>query len=71
VGRPEPTSPWFATGSGWAAYADKLDLAVGAWVGARDRDAVVAAFEQAQAAVAPIYDVRDILADPQSADGAI
>lgn len=66
VGRPELIDePWFATGSGRAAHADELDLAVGAWVAARDRDTVLAAFEQAQAAVAPIYDVRDILADPQ------
>lgn len=66
VGRPELIDePWFATGSGRAAHADVLDAAVGDWVAARDRDAVVAAFEKAEAAVAPIYDVRDILADPQ------
>ncbi|GAA4467163.1 CaiB/BaiF CoA transferase family protein [Phytohabitans houttuyneae] len=57
--------PWFATGSGRAAHADELDAAVASWVAARDRDEVVAAFEAAEAAVAPVYDVRDILADPQ------
>ncbi|MET8908734.1 CoA transferase [Micromonospora sp. NPDC004551] len=68
VGRPELVDePWFATGSGRAAHADELDAAVGAWVAKRDRDEVVAAFEAAQAAVAPVYDVRDILADPQYA----
>ena len=68
VGRPELIDePWFATGSGRAAHADVLDAAVGAWVAKRDRDEVVAAFEEAQAAVAPVYDVRDILADPQYA----
>ena len=68
VGRPELVDePWFATGSGRAAHADELDEAVGAWVAKRDRDEVVAAFEAAQAAVAPVYDVRDILADPQYA----
>jgi crotonobetainyl-CoA:carnitine CoA-transferase CaiB-like acyl-CoA transferase len=36
-------------------------------VSARTRDEVVAAFEEAQAAVAPVYDVRDVLADPQFA----
>ncbi|MDQ7909818.1 CoA transferase [Phytohabitans sp. ZYX-F-186] len=66
VGRPDLVEqPWFATGSGRAAHADELDSAVAAWVAARDRDEVVAAFEAAQAAVAPVYDVRDILADPQ------
>ncbi|GAA1886839.1 CaiB/BaiF CoA transferase family protein [Asanoa iriomotensis] len=68
VGRPELVDePWFATGSGRAAHADELDAAVGAWVAERGRDEVVAAFEAAQAAVAPVYDVRDIVADPQYA----
>ncbi|SCF14217.1 Crotonobetainyl-CoA:carnitine CoA-transferase CaiB [Micromonospora viridifaciens] len=68
VGRPDLVDePWFATGSGRAAHADELDAAVGAWVAQRDRDKVVAAFEAAQAAVAPVYDVRDVLADPQYA----
>ncbi|MEH1126568.1 CaiB/BaiF CoA transferase family protein [Micromonospora sp. CPCC 206061] len=57
--------PWFATGTGRAAHAEELDGAVTAWVAARGRDEVVAAFEAAQAAAAPVYDVRDILADPQ------
>jgi crotonobetainyl-CoA:carnitine CoA-transferase CaiB-like acyl-CoA transferase len=66
VGRPGLVDePWFATGTGRAAHADELDAAVGAWVARHDRDEVIAAFEQAQAAVAPVYDVRDILADPQ------
>ncbi|BCB87431.1 CaiB/BaiF CoA transferase family protein [Phytohabitans suffuscus] len=66
VGRPDLVEqPWFATGAGRAAHADELDGAVASWVAERDRDEVVAAFEAAQAAVAPVYDVRDILADPQ------
>lgn len=66
VGRPElVTEPWFATGTGRAQHADEIDEAVGSWIARHDRDAVVAAFEEAQAAVAPIYDVRDVLADPQ------
>ncbi|WP_246108709.1 CaiB/BaiF CoA transferase family protein [Streptomyces sedi] len=66
VGRPELIEEeWFATGSGRAAHADELDAAVGSWIGRHERDAVVAAFEEAQAAIAPIHDVRDVLADPQ------
>jgi crotonobetainyl-CoA:carnitine CoA-transferase CaiB-like acyl-CoA transferase len=66
VGRPELVDePWFATGSGRAAHADAIDAAVGEWIARHDRDEVVAAFEKAQAAVAPIYDVRDVMADPQ------
>ncbi|MFF5212769.1 CaiB/BaiF CoA transferase family protein [Streptosporangium sp. NPDC000396] len=66
VGRPEVIDePWFASGSGRVAHADELDDAVAAWVAAHTREEVLAAFEQAQAAVAPVYDVRDIMADPQ------
>jgi formyl-CoA transferase len=68
VGRPEfVDEPWFASGAERAKHADELDEAVGSWIGERDRDEVVRAFEEAQAAVAPIYDVRDVLADPQFA----
>jgi crotonobetainyl-CoA:carnitine CoA-transferase CaiB-like acyl-CoA transferase len=68
VGRPDLVEqPWFSTGSGRAAHVDEIDAAVAAWVGARDRDEVLAAFEAAEAAIAPIYDARDILADPQLA----
>ncbi|MEU8276076.1 CaiB/BaiF CoA transferase family protein [Microbispora bryophytorum] len=66
VGRPDLVDePWFATGAGRVAHADELDGAVAAWVGARTREEVLRAFEEADAAVAPIYDVRDVLADPQ------
>ncbi len=66
VGRPELTQePWFASGGERAKHADLLDEAVGSWVARHDRDEVLRAFEQAQAAVAPIYDVRDVVVDPQ------
>jgi crotonobetainyl-CoA:carnitine CoA-transferase CaiB-like acyl-CoA transferase len=66
VGHPEYLDePWFATGAGRAEHADELDTAVAAWVGARTRAEVLEEFEKAQAAVAPIYDVSDIMADPQ------
>jgi crotonobetainyl-CoA:carnitine CoA-transferase CaiB-like acyl-CoA transferase len=68
VGRPEfIDEPWFATGSGRAEHVDELDAAVAGWVASRTRDEVVAAFEEAQAAVAPVYDASDIVADPQLA----
>lgn len=68
VGRPEfITEPWFSSGAGRAAHGDELDEAVGAWIAGRDRDDVVAQFEAAQAAVAPVYDASDIAADPQYA----
>jgi crotonobetainyl-CoA:carnitine CoA-transferase CaiB-like acyl-CoA transferase len=66
VGRPEVVhEPGFATGAGRAEHADELDAAVSGWVAERSRDEVIDAFEQAQAAIAPVYDATDIVADPQ------
>ncbi|MDQ0580404.1 crotonobetainyl-CoA:carnitine CoA-transferase CaiB-like acyl-CoA transferase [Streptomyces rishiriensis] len=66
VGRPDLIDePWFATGADRAAHADLLDEAVGSWIAARSRADVLAAFEKAEAAIAPIQDVRDVMADPQ------
>jgi crotonobetainyl-CoA:carnitine CoA-transferase CaiB-like acyl-CoA transferase len=66
VGRPDLVDePWFARGVDRARHADELDEAVGGWIARRTRDEVVAAFEAAQAAVAPVYDARDIVEDPQ------
>ncbi|WP_030039439.1 CoA transferase, partial [Streptomyces resistomycificus] len=65
-GRPELIDqPWFATGAGRAAHCDVLDEAVGAWIAERTRTEVLAAFEKAEAAIAPVQDVRDVMADPQ------
>ncbi|MQA02649.1 MAG: CoA transferase [Streptosporangiales bacterium] len=65
VGRPELVEqPWFSTGGGRAQHADELDEAVGSWIAARDADDVVAAFTEAQVAVAPIYSAADVVADP-------
>ncbi|MEU7967956.1 CoA transferase [Streptomyces sp. NPDC049097] len=66
VGRPEYVDePWFASGAERARHADELDAAVGSWIADRTRSEVVEAFEEAQAAVAPIYDMSDIFEDPQ------
>ncbi len=68
VGRPGYVDePWFATGAGRAAHADELDAAVASWVGERTRAQVLEEFEKAEAAVAPVYDVADVMADPQLA----
>ncbi|WP_323101324.1 CoA transferase [Intrasporangium sp. YIM S08009] len=64
VGRPDLVDePWFATGRARAEHADELDDAVGGWIGRHTRDDVLAAFEQAEAAVAPIYTAEDITRD--------
>jgi crotonobetainyl-CoA:carnitine CoA-transferase CaiB-like acyl-CoA transferase len=65
VGRSDlAEQPWFATGAGRAAHTE-VDEAVAAWIAERPRDEVLAAFEAAEAAIAPIYDAADVLADPQ------
>ncbi|MDX3751374.1 CoA transferase [Streptomyces sp. AK08-02] len=66
VGRPELIDePWFATGADRARHADVLDEAVGGWIGRHSHSEVVAAFEKAEAAVAPVQDVREVMTDPQ------
>ncbi|MER5373512.1 CoA transferase [Streptomyces sp. NPDC002553] len=66
VGRPDLIDePWFTTGAGRAAHADVLDEAVGRWIASNTVIDVLAAFEKAEAAVAPVQDVRDVMTDPQ------
>ncbi|WP_068365904.1 CaiB/BaiF CoA transferase family protein [Rhodococcoides kroppenstedtii] len=66
VGHPEVLDePWFATGRQRAAHADLLDDYVGGWIGERTRDEVIAAFEDAGAAVAPVCKPSELLDDPQ------
>lgn len=66
VGRPDLVAqPWFSAGRTRAEHADELDAAVGTWIAARTQQDVIEQFEAAQAAVAPIYQPADILADPQ------
>jgi len=56
--------PWFASGSGRVKHVEELDGYVSTWVGEHDRDEVLAIFTAAGAAVAPVYDARDIVEDP-------
>jgi len=68
VGHPEVIGePWFATGAQRAQHADELDGYVSAWIAQRNFDDVMRAFEEAEAAVAPIYDAADVMRDPQFA----
>jgi crotonobetainyl-CoA:carnitine CoA-transferase CaiB-like acyl-CoA transferase len=68
VGRPDLVEqPWFATGQQRAQHADELDAAVGGWIATRSTADVLAAFEAAEAAIGPVYDVRGVMGDPQYA----
>jgi crotonobetainyl-CoA:carnitine CoA-transferase CaiB-like acyl-CoA transferase len=66
VGRPELiTEPWFADHTGRLDHVDELDAIIGEWIAHRTKDEVMAAFEEGQAAIAPIYSIEDIVRDPQ------
>lgn len=68
VGRDDLVAePWFGSGRERAEHADELDEAVGSWIAAHPLDQVLSAFEKAEAAVGPVYDVRGIVTDPQYA----
>jgi crotonobetainyl-CoA:carnitine CoA-transferase CaiB-like acyl-CoA transferase len=64
VGHPEVIDePWFASGHGRVQHVDELDAYVGDWIAARSRDEVIDAFTEAGAAVAGVYDARDLTED--------
>lgn len=49
---------------GRVAARDRIDARMAEWIGARPRDVVLAAFEAAQAAAAPVYGLNEVIADP-------
>ncbi|MGZ8752602.1 MAG: CaiB/BaiF CoA transferase family protein [Acidimicrobiia bacterium] len=53
----------FASFTGRSEHRDELEAAVGAWIAARDSDDVLGAFEEAHAAIAPIFSMADVLSD--------
>jgi crotonobetainyl-CoA:carnitine CoA-transferase CaiB-like acyl-CoA transferase len=58
--------------AGRIAARDEIDDRMAAFCAARTVDEVVAAFDAAHAAAAPVYDMADVFADPQiAARGAI
>jgi crotonobetainyl-CoA:carnitine CoA-transferase CaiB-like acyl-CoA transferase len=59
--------PRFATFDGRVRHREELDAIVADWVGARPMAEVLAAFEEQQAAIAPVYSMADLLADPHVA----
>ena len=66
VGRPDlAEQPWFSSAVERVRRVDELDGAVQEWIAARDLDEVVAAFDEAGAALFPVYDVAQLVADPQ------
>lgn len=65
VGHPEVIAEeWFQSGHGRVQHADLLDAYVGDWIGDRTREEVLEAFTRAGAAIAPVYNARDVVEDP-------
>ena len=56
--------PRFVDFTARAEHRDELDARLAAWIADRSLVDVLAAFEAAQAAAAPVYDMADIAADP-------
>jgi crotonobetainyl-CoA:carnitine CoA-transferase CaiB-like acyl-CoA transferase len=61
------TQERFATFQGRMEHADELDHLVADWVAARSSDKVLAEFDRAEAACAPVLTIADIVEDPHFA----
>ena len=57
----------FTTFAGRMEHRELLQEMMGSWCATRTRDEVVAIFEDAEAAVGPVFDMSDIAADPHYA----
>ncbi len=69
VGRPDLIEqPWFADHAGRLEHTDELDALIQAWIGQRTTDEVLAAFEEYEGAIAPIYSIADIFEDAHFRD---
>jgi formyl-CoA transferase len=64
IDRPDlKTDPRFETNEKRVEHVEELDAIIGDWMADHTRDEVLAAFEAADATIAPVYDVADIVAD--------
>ncbi len=56
--------PRFQTHQDRVEHLDELDERIQAWMSERDREEIIDIFEENNAAIAPIYDIKDIYNDP-------
>ncbi len=56
----------FVDFAGRVAHRDELDAVVAGWIAARSSTEVLAAFDAAEAAAAPVYDIAELVADPHA-----
>jgi crotonobetainyl-CoA:carnitine CoA-transferase CaiB-like acyl-CoA transferase len=65
IGRPElAEDPRFSTPLARRENADELDQLMADWIGSQPLGKVLADFSEAQAPIAPVYDIAQIVADP-------
>ena len=57
----------FHSFAGRVAHRDELDAAMAAWIAARDLETVLAEFDAAHAAAAPVMTMADLAVDPHMA----
>ena len=69
VGRPDiAEQPWFPRAGERVKHADMIDAPVAEWIAARPMEEVSAAFHAAGAALAPVYDIEQLINDPHVQD---
>ena len=62
-----PDDPRWTTFAGRVEHREEIDRLVGDWIASRPLDEVLAEFEAAHAAIAPVMTMADIAADPHYA----
>jgi len=69
IGRPElGEDPRFSSNEARLAHVEELDQILAAWIGARPSDQVINEMEKAEAAVGPVHDVPEVVADANARD---
>jgi crotonobetainyl-CoA:carnitine CoA-transferase CaiB-like acyl-CoA transferase len=65
VGRQDlADEPWFEDTTSRAEHSEEIDEAVGTWIAERTLEETLEAFDKAEGAIAPVYSIADIFADP-------
>jgi crotonobetainyl-CoA:carnitine CoA-transferase CaiB-like acyl-CoA transferase len=63
--------PWFVDHTGRLEQADELDEAIQAWINGHTTEEVLAAFEEQEGVIPPIYSMAEIVEDPSTAGGTV
>ena len=65
IGQPELINdPRFKDNRSRAEHIDEVDEIVGGWIAQHSTEEVLKRFDECEAAIAPVYDIRDIFNDP-------